>query len=162
MKLKYYLRGLGIGIIVTTVILTVRFSFYKPKITDEEVMTRAAQLGMVMPEENIIAEDTQETEEKQENTETTEIIRETEQSTETAATEEWAEPESVSFTVNPGDVCRTVCNNLFESGLIEDAGVFETFLAGKKFSDSIIAGTYEIPYGASYEEVYQILRSGPW
>ena len=47
MKLKYYLRGLGIGIIVTTVILAVSFSKKEIKMSDEEIMARAAQLGMV-------------------------------------------------------------------------------------------------------------------
>ena len=50
MKLKYYLRGLGIGIIVTTVILAVSFSKKEIKMSDEEIMARAAQLGMVKQE----------------------------------------------------------------------------------------------------------------
>lgn len=51
MKLKYYLRGLGIGIIITTIILMISFSMRKDEISDEEVIERATQLGMVMPEE---------------------------------------------------------------------------------------------------------------
>ena len=38
MKLKYYLRGLGIGIIVTTIILVSCFSMQKPKMTDEQII----------------------------------------------------------------------------------------------------------------------------
>ena len=58
MKLKYYLRGLGIGIIVTTIILVSCFSMQKPKMTDEQIIEKAAQLGMIMPEQNsaVIAE----------------------------------------------------------------------------------------------------------
>ena len=52
MKLKYYLRGLGIGIIVTTVILMISFPGKEEKLTDEEIIARAKQLGMVMPEED--------------------------------------------------------------------------------------------------------------
>ena len=48
MKLKYYLRGLGIGIIVTTLVLMVAFSGKKEKLSDQEIMQRAEQLGMVM------------------------------------------------------------------------------------------------------------------
>jgi hypothetical protein len=51
-KLKYYLRGLGIGIIVTTVILMISFPGKEEKLTDEEIIARAKQLGMVMPEED--------------------------------------------------------------------------------------------------------------
>lgn len=50
MKLKYYLRGLGIGIIVTTIILIISFSKREVKISDDEVIARAMQLGMVMQE----------------------------------------------------------------------------------------------------------------
>lgn len=47
--LKYYLRGLGIGIVVTTLILTVVFNL-KGKLSDSEIKERAAKLGMIMPE----------------------------------------------------------------------------------------------------------------
>ena len=47
--LKYYLRGLGIGIVVTTLILTVVFNL-RGKLSDSEIKERAANLGMVMPE----------------------------------------------------------------------------------------------------------------
>lgn len=47
--LKYYLRGLGIGIVVTTLILTVVFNL-RGKLSDSEIKERAAKLGMVMPE----------------------------------------------------------------------------------------------------------------
>lgn len=45
MKLKYYLRGLGIGIAVTAIIM----SFIKKpeELTDAQIKIRAAQLGMV-------------------------------------------------------------------------------------------------------------------
>lgn len=59
MKLKYYLRGLGIGIIITTIILMISFSQRKTDISDEEVMARAAQLGMIMPEEKDAETETQ-------------------------------------------------------------------------------------------------------
>lgn len=51
MKLKYYLRGLGIGIIVTTLVLMVAFSGKKEKLSDQEIMQRAEQLGMVMADD---------------------------------------------------------------------------------------------------------------
>lgn len=54
MKLKYYLRGLGAGIIVTTIILTISFGGKETDIDDipvEEVIAKATMLGMVMPED---------------------------------------------------------------------------------------------------------------
>lgn len=47
MKLKYYLRGLGIGIIVTAVIMGVVSGSHKETLSDREIKERAAELGMV-------------------------------------------------------------------------------------------------------------------
>lgn len=47
MKLKYYLRGLGTGIVVTALVLGISLSHGKENISDEEVKKRAAELGMV-------------------------------------------------------------------------------------------------------------------
>lgn len=46
MRLRYYLRGLGIGIIVTAVIMGVS-SGRNNKMSDEEIKKRAAELGMI-------------------------------------------------------------------------------------------------------------------
>ena len=53
MKLRYYLRGLGVGILVTAVIMTVALSKKQP-MTDDEVIKRAKELGMI---ENTIIKD---------------------------------------------------------------------------------------------------------
>lgn len=47
MKLKYYLRGLGTGIVVTALVLGISLSHGKGRMSDEEVKARAAELGMV-------------------------------------------------------------------------------------------------------------------
>ena len=46
MKLKYYLRGLGIGILVTALIMGISAGRIK-QMSDEEVRARARELGMV-------------------------------------------------------------------------------------------------------------------
>lgn len=52
MKLKYYLRGLGIGIAVTAVILSV--STKGETLTDAQIVAKAKELGMV--EETVLSE----------------------------------------------------------------------------------------------------------
>jgi len=47
-KLKYYLRGLGVGIIASTIILLVTFSGHKSSLTNQQIIDRAQKLGMVM------------------------------------------------------------------------------------------------------------------
>lgn len=46
MKLKYYLRGLGIGIVVAVIITSISMGNRQP-MTDEEIKARAAELGMI-------------------------------------------------------------------------------------------------------------------
>ena len=59
MKLKYYLRGLGIGMIVTALILGISFSNRQDQtsqiMTDEQIRERAAELGMVDSSELTLA-----------------------------------------------------------------------------------------------------------
>ena len=55
MERKYYLRGLGLGIAVTAIIMGIATSG-KQTMTDEEVMARAKELGMV---ENTVLADAQ-------------------------------------------------------------------------------------------------------
>ncbi len=50
MKLKYYMRGLGIGIILTTLIIAIGNP--KKEISDQEIKKRAEALGMVIKEES--------------------------------------------------------------------------------------------------------------
>lgn len=52
MKLKYYLRGLGVGVICTAIIMGIALSGNKKEtLTDAEIIERARLLGMVMEEE---------------------------------------------------------------------------------------------------------------
>lgn len=53
MNLKYYLRGLGIGMVVAAILMGVATQGSKP-MTDAEIKERAAQLGMV--EQKVLAD----------------------------------------------------------------------------------------------------------
>lgn len=54
-KSKYYLRGLGLGIVVTAVIMSIAASKDR-KMTNEEIISRAKQLGMI--ESTVLTEGT--------------------------------------------------------------------------------------------------------
>ena len=51
MKLKYYLRGLGIGILLTVIILSITNAGKSNPLTDQEIIQRAEQLGMIMKDD---------------------------------------------------------------------------------------------------------------
>ena len=177
MKLKYYLRGLGIGIIVTTILLMIAFALHKPTMSDEDIIARAKQLGMVMPEDEEPLQDTEttestevtavpETEAAQIEEQTTEAATNTEVATEVSSEANEENNTAVNaapytLVVNRGDVCRIVCENLQANGVVDDAEAFRKFLGQKGFASSISVGSYSIPYGLDYEEIYQILKLGP-
>ncbi|MBQ7679194.1 MAG: hypothetical protein IJT34_05015 [Butyrivibrio sp.] len=50
MKLKYYLRGIGIGVILTAVIMGIALGGRGRNLSDAEIMERARKLGMVEAE----------------------------------------------------------------------------------------------------------------
>lgn len=57
MKRKYYMRGLGIGVIITAIIFTVAAPKKEVTMTDEEVIARAQKLGYVKDEGGVTPED---------------------------------------------------------------------------------------------------------
>ena len=175
MKLKYYLRGLGIGIIITTIVLMIAYSGYKTELTDAEIIARAEKLGMVMKEDplfsnselhkdsEVVADSEnlteQDTEEAEDTTET-----ETEKETEIEMAQE-SETEQLNgvyhLSIPAGSYPRLICNELQDNGVIEDAAALRKYLADMGFATLIHVGEYEIPYGASNDEVYKILKAGP-
>ena len=195
MKLKYYLRGLGIGILVTTVILSLA-GVGRKNMTDEEVVKRAKELGMVestllsdLPDQTKTDEvrptepeislqpETSEPEEPTSTPETPVAPEETPVAPEetpmapeetpmapeeTPVSPEDGNPdipagETVTLVIGRGESSTTVSKNLKKAGIVEDAAAFDRFLCNNGYDKKIITGTYEIPYGASEEEIAKII-----
>mgnify|MGYP004460142287 FL=1 len=207
MKLKYYLRGLGIGILITTVILSLA-GIGRKNMTDEEVVKRAKELGMVestllsdLPDQTKV-EEVRPTEPETPEPETSlqpetseqeisaepeagpgpetsepetlepEVSPEPEESAstpetpvapeETPVSPEDGNPdtpagETVTLVIGRGESSTTVSKNLQKAGIVEDAAAFDRFLCNNGYDKKIITGTYEIPYGASEEEIAKII-----
>ena len=104
MELKYYLRGLGLGIVVTAVIMGLALSG-KRTMTDEEVIARAKTLGMVENTESMLLSDAaaQEDDEAQEAEETEQVADPAEQEPQEAVTEEAVMEENFQADVSEGD-----------------------------------------------------------
>ncbi len=221
MKLKYYLRGLGTGIIVTALILGLT-GRQQEKLSDAQIKERAKQLGMV--EQTVLSDLQQETEQASTEEESLASEEETEEtpsmetiSTETAEAEtETVQPESelaeseaedeeeavseketeeerdvanlakeeaekeeasieaakqeaeeakvqeqatetVRISVRSGDSSWPVSKKVQAAGLVSDARAFDDFLCDNGYSRFLRAGEYDIPVGASEEEIAKIL-----
>ncbi len=64
MKRKYYMRGLGLGILVTAILCAVALPKKTVPMTDEEVIARAQELGYVIATGGVTAEDIDKIKEK--------------------------------------------------------------------------------------------------
>lgn len=158
MKLKYYLRGLGIGILVTALIMGFTAKDNRP-LTDAEIKAAAAELGMVESDSLRLADLPQD--------QTAEPAKEPEptpEATPESDVEPTKEPETtpesgtdISVTVSAGSGSRTVCNGLEEAGVIADAAEFDKYLCDQGYSKRICVGTFEIPADASWEEIAKII-----
>lgn len=189
MKLKYYLRGLGIGIICTAIIMGIALSGNKKEMmTDTEIIERARLLGMVMPEE---ADSPPEPEEGQESTdnkaskpkaeenvdnqqsgsqpgsgnEPADDNQENNPSDEGASAgngnQQAASQGTVQIEIKAGDYSDTVSRKLFQAGLISDADSFNKYLTQKGADQDLRVGVYQIPAGATQDQIIEILVAQP-
>ena len=183
MRFKYYLKGLGIGIIFATVILMFSGTLHK-NLSDEEIIKKAMELGMIMPEktdseEGLFGKNTQNSEKPD-----GEIYTELDSVTQEPATSETdtSEPgtqepttqepstqvppvheeiQQVVFIVYPNDMPRQVSARLEELGLIDSATAFRQYLADNNYSRFIRQGEYVITVGDSYEKIAKMI-TGRW
>lgn len=182
MKLKYYLRGIGIGVIVTTIILMITFAIHsEPPLSDDEIMERAAALGMVGPEEQTTTGDrlsdmqspsqedhqdeedrTQDDGAKEPQANAADEKKEQDDQTASVQTKDENEPkkesiEQVEIVIAGGEYSDDVCKKLKKEGVIEDAEDFNKYLAQGGYDNMIQPGNYVLPLGADYEEIVKLL-----
>ena len=185
MKLKYYLRGLGIGILITTIILGISQS-QKTTLAEQEIIRQANELGMVMADteqtiSEALAESENGTEDATESATESGIEAGVETGIENAAAgepsvdapeagnpEDQAEvqepqavpqvqPEPVAFTVNKGESPRIVSENLFAAGLIDNSDGFLQYLKDQGLTNDLQIGTYQITPGSDYGTIAVLL-----
>lgn len=166
MKLKYYLRGLGTGIFVTALIMTIAFSVSNTKSRAESELAK----NTVKPStEETSEETTGEPATKKETTsaETTTKEKVTEEKTTEKVTKETTTEEtekiqvttidgqepSVVLDIYSGMSSNKVAARLQELGVIDDKNEFNDYIYQKHMEEKIKVGQFTINYGASYEEI---------
>lgn len=168
MKLKYYLRGLGVGIVVTAVILTIA-NHLGNKMSDEDIIKRAAKLGMVMKEdeslfpptepETTTPEPTNPSPAEQETT----AVKPAEPETTTPVP---AEPQTsgivihtATITVTSGMYSEAVSQKLEEAGIVKNWREFNEYLTSNGYSERLQTGTHSFNSEMGYNEIAEILVS---
>jgi len=186
-RLKYYLRGIGIGLIVTTVVLMIAFAVHKDEpLSDDEIRERAAALGMVMPESDKLSAQRENESGRPEDEANNQTDNQTGQKeTDASKTDdvsvgdedsakkeekqdhkqddkkdEEKEPEvteQVEISIVGGEYSDEICTKLKEAGVIEDAEDFNKYLSSGGYDNLLQPGNYVLPLGADYDEIVRIL-----
>lgn len=198
MRLKYYLRGLGLGIIFAVFIMMVGYHNHSSSMSDSEIIEKAKSLGMVETEDSsgmkndkktdnktdeksdkktdtsepdTTIADTSAAEDTQTGTDNTDVDNiagtadaDTTAPSDVAATDsaasDAAQPQqntTFTVTVGSGDTCRMIAERLQAAGIIDDAEKFRAYMGQKGVDQFIADGSHEIPYGASYDDIINIL-----
>ena len=196
MKLKYYLRGVGIGLIVATLILMIASALHSNKdMSDEAIIARAEELGMVMKadaekedkktladledpnaeetddktlqedaKENPTEDQTEDTKQEADNTKADQkqdtaekSEKQTQKDTGSKEQQKVEVIEKVEVTIVPGEYSDKVSKKLLKAGLIDDAEIFNKYLAEKNYDNLIQPGNYEIPKGSDYDAIIKII-----
>ena len=151
MRFKYYMRGLGTGVILATLLFTVSNHFgsvakEEPAEETIEESTDTDNETVTEEPEAIEAEDVKEEDIKEE--------------AETEVTEEEPVDETVkyvSFTVHGGDSSEIVSSNLHEAGIIDSVDNFNKYLKTVGLDHKIQAGTFYVKMDSSYDDLAALL-----
>lgn len=183
MKLKYYLRGLGVGIVVTAVILTIA-NHLGNKMSDEDIMKRAAKLGMVMKEDESLFPPTEPETTTPEPTspspteQDTTAVKPAEPETTTpepttpvptepeTTTPVSAEPQTsgvvihtATITVTSGMYSEAVSQRLEEAGIVKNWREFNEYLTSNGYAERLQTGTHSFNSEMDFNEIAEILVS---
>ena len=156
------------GILVTVIILMIALKAKGGVMTDQRVMERASELGMVMQQDTKEQSDTQKASETQKAPETQEDSeqKQTDNSGKSTQAEEHkqlqeekqeASEDGIAINVKNGEVCRDVAAKLFDNGLVEDAEEFRIYMGDHGYAKKLGVGSFFIKKGMSYEEIAKIL-----
>ncbi len=174
MNVKWFLRGLGIGIVVTALLLCIT---YRNTEKNMSVIQKAKELGMVFPEveTEAVEQSVEKRLEKQPDSkevspaavEGTEKVEESEKKKEAKDKLEKSKDDiqnasnyhgkNRTFVVRSGLLSSSVSREMEEAGIIDDADEFDEYLQEKGYERMVRSGKYKIPADADIETIAKII-----
>ena len=184
MKTKYFLRGLGAGIILSSVVLL--FGSPKDILSDEEIKQRAFKLGMIEKEDaleqvlnksatatpsaiaseepDVTPESTESSDSKTSKEQATvqgkkksQTAEPAKQAKQTQVQKSNASNELVVVQIKPGMWSDEIAKTFYDLQLVKDAEEFDSFLCDNGYASMIRVGSYKVPKGSTYEEIAKII-----
>ena len=178
MKFRYFLRGLGVGIVFASILFLTAYrdNLSSYKLTDDEIIKRAKSLGMVEADSKIgsllnehdntsgALDDTKSEQEtsvepdtREEATEITETTQPTEEQEGSTTEQQKEQSDSVNITIERGSSSYPVCQQLQELGLIENAEEFDTYLVENGYADRMKVGTHKLTKGMDFKAIAEAI-----
>lgn len=171
MKAKWFIRGMGVGIVLTALILCIT---YRSNQNDGSVIKEAKQLGMVFPQnetgdisrpqkeqaEQLAKEQpkpvsgasvSKETKEKQEAKD--KLDKSGKDITKGSKYQDGKK----TFVVRSGLLSSSVAREMEEAGIIDDADAFDEYIEKNGYGKQLQSGKYKIPDGADYKTIAEII-----
>lgn len=129
-KFPYILLGIGIGVLLTNIIYNFHPNVQYREYSQEEIIEKAKELGMVFLKDVIKVE---------------------------SDTEEKEDSKKVEFTVKKGDSLTEIASNLHGAGIIEDVNSFVKYVREKGLDKKIRVGSFMLSPDMDFDEIIDIL-----
>ena len=183
MRLKYYLRGLSVGILCTMVMMMIAFAVRSkaPAMTDEQIIKRAKELGLIEQSEQGKTQDTTGNDptgndptadtpsdgdtapsDTGEGGDTPTADGDAAAGTEPPADDsgglaQGSATEWVTITVEKGEFSNRISQKLYDAQLIDDPVAFNKYLVNAGMDTRLVGGAHSIPKGSSTAEIAKLL-----
>lgn len=181
MKIKWFIRGLGVGIIVTALILCIT---YRNDSKSSNIIEQAKKLGMEFPKKTgedrpaqaseqpsaaplpeavtgaavQATDDGQPKEEDKEQSEADQKQKDKlDKSTQDISSASQYKGNKKSFVVRSGLLSSSVAREMEQAGIIDDADAFDEFIEKNGYGKLVRSGKYDIPNGADFETIAKII-----
>lgn len=157
MKIKFFLRGLGAGIVLTALILCVGYRINSP---EQNIVEEAKLLGMVFPEGTAAPVALSPRPEASASVRSQSPLPSKGTVKPADVGGHSAKPSQVRgtrFTVRSGLLSSSVAREMMEAGIIKSDKVLDDYLEKSGYAREIQSGTYFIPAGSTYEDIARII-----
>lgn len=144
MNIKYYLRGLGIGLVITTLILTISHHISNPKENEEHTQPQTTTGSIIAYTREDKTKDQEETT-KQPMEQTTQQIENKDDNTEITI-----DIQGIYYGTDVSDL-------LYDAGVITDKQEFSNYLKENGYDTIIREGSYIFTKGDTFENLAKII-----
>lgn len=145
MNIKYYLRGLGIGLVITTLILTISHRISNPKENEEQTQSQTTSGSVIAYTKEDKTKDQEETTKQPEEPTTQQNENNDDDNTEITI-----DIQGVYYGTDVSDL-------LYDAGVITDKQEFSDYLKEHGYDTIIREGSYTFTKGDTFENLAKII-----